>query len=48
MRASINDYNKEVLEVVNESVIKIHTHFDTINEKVKLIDEIKSNINLEF
>ena len=48
IRASVNEYDKEVSKVVDISTAKIHTYFDSINSKVKLLDSIKSDINTKF
>lgn len=48
VRASVNEYNKKISSAMDESSVKIHINFDTINAKVKLLDEIKDSIEVGF
>jgi hypothetical protein len=48
VQTAINESKKDVETIMQESIKKIHVHFDAINKKVKLLDDIKDDINLEF
>jgi len=48
IKADSNDCKKEMSLVMQDSIKKIHRNFEAINNKVKLLDEIKSSVNLEL
>lgn len=48
VKTSLYDSNNEVSLIMEESIQKIHVNFDTINKKVRLLDEIKASIDLKF
>ena len=48
VRLSIQEYNNETASIVEKSVQKIHGHFDSINTKVRLLDEIKDSVDINF
>jgi len=44
----LRKYNTEVESVVEKSISKIRNNFDNLNDKVRLLDDIKSDINTLF
>ncbi|MDA7816707.1 dynamin family protein [Sulfurimonas sp.] len=46
--SDLSESNKELLDTVKESMKKIHVNFDEINDKVRLLDDIKEFIDTEF
>jgi len=48
LKTSFDNYKKEVSDISSISINKIHTDFNTVNKKVKLLDDIKSSIYLIF
>lgn len=48
VKSNSNECKLEFSLVLKESIEKIHKNFENINIKVRLLDDIKSNIDLEF
>ena len=48
IKSNANECKNEMQVVMNESISTIHKKFDAINDKVKLLDEIKFSIDTVF